>query len=272
MLPREKSNFKSIKEFCQIAAEKKMDGILCTAWDDCSPHLETVWRGFHHFASMSWNHENMEAAEANTIFRHRFYAPSLSEPSYEFQDLLEQALVFWETALIDKGHRNNYPSTIDLIELPDSKNPNSWSATYKAKIAGAREEVSRYTIIRQRIEHAKQQAQRNKYSLDLMQQMNELQIYPANLLLLLAAYDEETSSEAKQAAMQKIQSYVNTFRQLRKNFETVFSKTRILENPKEYVLDQNGHHHLANGTINSNWMYVYELAMNNKITSWSFIK
>jgi hypothetical protein len=31
------------------------------------------------------------------------------------------------------------------------------------------------------------------------------------------------------------------------------------------VLDQNHHHHLANGTLNNDWMYVYELALNEKI-------
>ncbi len=41
--------------------------------------------------------------------------------------------------------------------------------------------------------------------------------------------------------------------------------TRILNNPADYIPDQNHHAHLANGTINNDWMYVYELAMNQKI-------
>ena len=119
MLPREKSNFQPIKDFCKITSEKKLSGILCTAWDDCSPHFETYWRGFHDFAFFSWNYKDTKVEDVHAIFRHRFYAPALSDTSFEFQDLLEQALVFWETALIEKGHRNNYPEKIDLIELPD---------------------------------------------------------------------------------------------------------------------------------------------------------
>ena len=42
----------------------------------------------------------------------------------------------------------------------------------------------------------------------------------------------------------------------------------LLINPPDYVTDQNQHHHLANGTNNSDWMFVYELAMNKKITGW----
>jgi len=55
---------------------------------------------------------------------------------------------------------------------------------------------------------------------------------------------------------------------VRKNFENVYSMTRILNNPDDYVLDQNHHEHLANGTKNDDWMFVYELAMNKKIGEW----
>jgi hypothetical protein len=62
---------------------------------------------------------------------------------------------------------------------------------------------------------------------------------------------------------------VDQFPERRKHFENVFSQTRFLSNPAGYMLDQNGHHHLANGTVNSDWMYVYELAMNKKIKGWT---
>ena len=52
------------------------------------------------------------------------------------------------------------------------------------------------------------------------------------------------------------------------HFENVFSMTRILNNPADYILDQNVHEHLANGSNRSDWMYVYELAMNSKINNW----
>ncbi|QMU31058.1 beta-N-acetylhexosaminidase [Adhaeribacter radiodurans] len=269
LLPRENSNFKSIKDFNRIAADKKMDGILCTVWDDCSPHHETVWRGLYNFALFSWNKADLPVGEVNALYRQRFYAPALRPANFEFQNSLEQALTFWETALLDKGHRNNYPTNIDLIELPNSKKPGAWSKQYQNKISRAQAEVNRYDQIKTTLTKAEQAAIRNQYNLAVMQQINELQIYPAKLLLLLAQYDKVKPGKQKQAAGQQIREYVATFPEVRKHFEEVFSKTRFLENPDDYQLDENHHHHLANGTNNSDWMYVYELEINKTINDWS---
>jgi len=268
IMPREKSNFQPIKDFCKITSEKKMSGILCTAWDDCSPHFETYWRGFYDFAFFSWNYADVKAEEIHAIFRHRFYAPALSDSSFEFQDLLEKALLFWETALIEKGDRNNYPKDIDLIQLPGEQSSGSWSEKYKDKIEQAKKEIARYEVIKNRIEKSMQLTRRNEYSLTLMDQINELQIYPAKLLLSIEKYDKATSASDKQTQKQEIKNYVNSFNEIRKEYEKVFSMTRILNEPDDYTLDQNHHAHLANGTINSDWMYVYELAMNKKLNSW----
>jgi hypothetical protein len=268
IMPHEKSNFQPIKDFCKITSEKKLNGILCTAWDDCSPHFETYWRGIYDFAFLSWNYTDAKAEEVHSTFRHRFYAPALSDSSFEFQDKLEKALVFWETALIEKGDRNNYPKDIDLIQLPDEQGSGSWSEKYKDRIEQAKEEIARYQIIKDRIEKSVQLTRRNEYSLALMNQINELQIYPAKLLLLIEKYDKATSASDKQIEKQEIKKYIDSFNEMRKKYEEVFSMTRILDKPADYILDQNHHDHLANGTINSDWMYVYELAMNKKINNW----
>ena len=266
MLPRKQSNHQAIKDFCKIAAEQKLDGILCTAWDDCSPHFETLWRGFYDFAFYSWNYQ--EQKDLHSIFRHRFYAPQLSASSYEFQDLLEQGLDFWETALIEKGHRNNYPEHIYLIELPDHNKNGDWSRKYKAKLDAASGAVKRYRIIKERIEKSMQLSRRNQYALSIMSSINELQIYPSNLLLLLHKYDIATPIPARESALTDIKKHVTDFIELRKKIEDVYSTTRIINNPPDYLLDQNVHHHLANGTVNNDWMFVYELAMNEKLKKW----
>ncbi len=268
MLPREKSNFQPIKDFCKITSEKKLSGILCTAWDDCSPHFETYWRGFHDFAFFSWNYNDIKAGDVHSIFRDRFYGAALKDSSSEFQDLMEQSLLFWETALIEKGHRNNYPEKIELIDLPDPANAGKWSQVYGKRINRAKEETSRYELIKNRIQHAMKVARRNEYSLALMNQINELQVYPSRLLLLLEKYDRASPGTAKQGLKEQIKNYVNNFDELKKNFEDTFSKTRILNNPDDYLLDQNVHEHLANGSNKSDWMHIYELAMNKKLNNW----
>ncbi len=45
----------SIRSFIQLAAEKQISGMLCTAWDDKSPHMENYWRGFIAAAEYSWS-------------------------------------------------------------------------------------------------------------------------------------------------------------------------------------------------------------------------
>ncbi len=230
--------------------------------------FETYWRGFYDFAFFSWNYTDAKVADVHAMFRHRFYAPELKDKSFDFQDQLEQALSFWQTALLDKGYRENYPSTIDLAELPDPQKSNAWSINYKSKIDQANAELSRYTQVKERVNKSLQLARRNEYSLEIMNQINELQIYPSRLILLLDKYDKAISATAKQAAKEEIKNLVTSFGDLRKNYEAIFSKTRLLNNPADYILDQNQHHHLANGTINSDWMYVYELAMNKKIADW----
>lgn len=267
MLPREKSNFQSIKDFSRITAEKKMDGILCTAWDDCSPHFETYWRGFYDFGFFSWNPADANAADVHATFRQRFYGPEVADQSFEFEDSLEKALVFWETALINKGDRSNYPRKIDLIELPGEVKNMDWRKKYQLKTTQAKDAVIRYTGIKDQIAKARQVARQNVYALEVMDQINELQVYPAQLLLLLQKYASATTS-GKATAKNEIKKYVTGFNTIRKNFEDVYSKTRIMSNPPDYVLDQNHHDHLANGTNNSDWMFVYELAMNSKITDW----
>jgi hypothetical protein len=265
MLPRANSNFQPIKDFSRITAKEKLDGILLTLWDDTSPHFETYWRGIYNFALFSWNYKDVNKDDAYTIFRHRFYGPKLDAPSYAFQDLLEQSMTFWETALINKGSRENYPQAIDELDLPDAKDAGTWSQKNVKKLAEARKEITRYNEVKQKIAASIKAASRNKYSLEIFNALNELQIYPSKLLLKLEQYDKAKSPSAKKQAAQDVKDFAESFGDIRKSYEDVATRTRVLQNPPDYLADQNHHHHLANGTNNSDWMYVYELALNKTI-------
>jgi len=100
-----------------------------------------------------------------------------------------------------------------------------------------------------------------------MDQINELQVYPARLLQLLEAYDK-TSSAGRPAAAKDLEACVKSFTGIRARLEKVYAETRIMGNPDGYQLDANFHEHLANGTNNTDWMYMYELPMNKKIRDW----
>ncbi len=265
MLPRDNSIFQPIKDFCQVAAEIKLNGMLCTLWDDSSPHFETFWRGLYYYGSLSWNYEDIPAAGAQKEFRHRFYAPELSDPSFEFQDMLEQALNFWDVALLNKGGRSHYLMNAEFIALPDKAKAGEWSQKYKAKLERAKTEVARHEAIAGRIKRAQQLSRRNFYSLALMNGINDLQVYSSRLLLLLEKYDQARSQEETKAAKSQLLDYIKSFEQVRKAYEDVFSETRFLSNPEGYKLDQNLDFMLANGTNNSDWMFVHELKLNGMI-------
>jgi hypothetical protein len=127
--------------------------------------------------------------------------------------------------------------------------------------------VSQYSVINTRLTKALELSRRNHYALEVFNQINELQVYPSNLILLLAKYDKASLQDKREVGL-LLKKFVNDFAELRMRLENVYSETRILRNPEGYQLDLNFHKHLANGTNNTDWMFVYELAMNTKIMTW----
>lgn len=265
MMPRANSNFQPVKDFSRITAKEKLDGILLTLWDDASPHFETYWRGIYNYALFSWNYKDIGMDEAYAMFRHRFYGPELARSAYAFQDSLEQSMNFWETALINKGSRENYPVEIDVLDLPDANEPGKWSKKNEKKLSDARRELARYHTVKKMIASSMRAAKRNKYSLEIFNALNELQIYPSKLLLKIERYDNAKSPSEKKQASIEVKAFAKSFAAVRNSYENISTRTRVLHNPADYLADQNHHRHLANGTNNSDWMYVYELALNRSI-------
>jgi len=267
MFPRTKHQFQPIKDFCQLTAEKKMNGILCTVWDDASPHLETIWRGLYNFALFSWNYEDISMDLAHATFRQRFYSTALAPASFNFQDLLEEATPFWETALLQQGDRENYPKNFTLIDLPHAEMSGTWSKNYHEKLSRASTGIFQHTTIDRQIKMAQKLTRRNQYALSLFDVINELQMYSCQLLLLLKQYDQAAKAAKHEKAV-LIKKQVEKFAVIRTRLEATYSKTRIMGNPEGYQLDSNFHKHLANGTNNTDWMFVYEIAMNQQINEW----
>jgi hypothetical protein len=265
MMPRANSNFQPVKDFSRITADNKLNGILLTLWDDTSPHFETYWRGIYDFALFNWNYKDITKEEAHSMFRHRFFGPQLSDPYFEFEDTLEQAITFWDTALINNGSRENYPEKINMLDLPNPNTLGNWTKMNRERLLSAHKEIDRYNSTREKIAKALKVATRNKYALEVFKQINELQIYPAKLLVSLEKYDEAKSPADKSQAAKNVRNYADSFSDIRRKYETVMTRSRVLHNPADYLPDQNHHRHLANGTLNSDWMYVYELAFNEKI-------
>lgn len=268
LVQRNASNINAIQGFCRITAERKIDKILCTVWDDSAPNIETVWRGLYDFAWFSWNAKPCTEPEAHAAFRQRYFGPALSAPAFEFQNALEKEVVFWETALLSSGDRENYNHDFVLIDLPDLQKHSAWSEKYREKIAAAENAVSMYGKIKEQIQKSRLLALRNRHALDVFEQINDLQVYPAQLLVLLYVADTTVSPQQKKQAIAKVKQWVNDFPALRARFEKVYTLEHTLKNPDSFQYDANPRAHWANVANNTDWLFFYELEMNKKLAPW----
>lgn len=268
-LPRENSKAGYIKGFSQLVAQNQLEGILATAWDDGSPHPETVWRGYIAQGEFGWNPTARSVEAFKQAHAQREYGFVPKDNRMQFLDELEKAVYFFDDALVSSGRRNPAWGTTNftLISLPDRNAPGQWSQTYKEKIEKAQKENKRYEFIRQGIHTALQCALRNRYTLRIYEQTNELQHYPTRLLLALHNYDT-APNEMRNETLKQIIIVCDSFSVMRKNLEDVYSQTRFMHNPDGYIADQNHHNHLAAKTDSSDWLYYYEIPMIRKIRKW----
>lgn len=267
VLPRNNSMANYIQGFSKLIAKNNLEGILATSWDDGSPHLETVWRGYIAQGEYGWNPTKRTVDEYKKVHALREFGFHPSQNLTSFIDDLEEAVLFYDGALVTSGRRNPAWQTRDftLIELPSADNSREWSEKYKDKISKAKQAIKEYDSIQSKINRAKSEALRNRYTIAIYEQINELIVYPSLLINSLAIYDSSTD---KESALQELYVVCNQFNSMKMNLEKVYSKTRLLEQPVGYISDLNHHNHLAAKTNNTDWMYLYELPMVNKVLRW----
>ena len=269
-LPRQNTRSAYVKGFSQLVAENQLEGILATAWDDGSPHLETVWRGFIAQGEFGWNPTARDIDTFKKAHAQREYGFSPEENRMQFLDELEKAIFFFDGALVTSGRRNPAwgVTTFTLLDLPDKQNPGVWSQTYKEKIAQAKVEAARYEQIKKGIREAKENALRNRYALQVYEVTNDLQNYPVRLILALNTYDTAKDEAGRSKALEEITHVCDELDTVRSGLEKVYSETRFMEQPEGYIADLNHHNHLASKTNNSDWWFLYEIPMVEKVRKW----
>ncbi|OFY63189.1 MAG: hypothetical protein A2Y71_03495, partial [Bacteroidetes bacterium RBG_13_42_15] len=162
------SGISPIKSFIQLAAEKNISGMLCTAWDDKSPHMENYWRGFIASAEYSWSPNGRTLEEYDNAWLQREFG--ISMPDYlSFNNQLRKGSVLWYEAFFRNGdllsdenalqsltqlehwlkpfegrEKTEFDYTSKLIELPDLKSPGLWSQKYKDRLDRAIVEMNNY--------------------------------------------------------------------------------------------------------------------------------
>lgn len=269
-MPREQTKSGYIRSFCQLTSENQLKGVLATAWDDGSPHLETVWRGFIALGEFSWNPNGRTVPDFIEAHGQREFGFEAGNGKMDFLQELEKAFFFFDGALVKSGRRNPAwgVTSFTLIDLPDKNHRGLWSEKYKDKIKQAQEEEIRYEKIKKELTGAKAEALRNRYTLEIYEQNNNLQHFPVRLLLALYRYDQAKNEQQLNQATIQIKKVCASFSDLQRNLEDVYSRTRFMEQPEDYVEDMNHHNHLSIKSLNSDWIFLYERPMVTRTLNW----
>jgi hexosaminidase len=264
LMPQDESNTKNIKDFALISIRNKADGLLLTLWDDDSPHFELYQRGISIFAEYTWAGEKRTAEELHAAYRHRAYGPGLDSSAYEFINLLEGPVAEWKGMLLQpKKDRNRLrklanPMEEAVLSLPNSDSVGTWTQTNLERIEQAKINLARVDSVLQRIGETKKLALRNTHQLEVYEQVAQVVQFSNRAILTLAELDEP-SGEKRSQAQAKLAGLEAEWKAIQGNLEEVYAKTRQLNKPSDYLLDQDHHVHLANQALNfSDWQFYVE--------------
>ena len=272
LMPQNQSNIPQIRSFAISSIEKNLEGLLLTLWDDDSPHFELYKRGIAAFAQYTWSGNKKSIDEFKGIYRHRIYGSKFSNNEYAFIDKLEKPVGLWLNMLLeDKVRRaaiskQENPLETFIIDLPDLENKGMWSKKYFNKIENAKSSLLLSKEIEETIDKIMENEPKNKFTLEVYKQVNELVKFSSNIIIALEKLDlsKEIDYPIK-TELNEIRNLEDKFNSLRKNIEEVYSKTRILEKPNSYILDQDHHNHPANQSKNFDWQFFSEIFLLEKI-------
>ena len=73
------------------------------------------------------------------------------------------------------------------------------------------------------------------------------------------------SLDKEEVSIKEVLKLNQKFFDVRAEFEDVYSKTRNINKHISYILDQDGHNHTANQSLNMDWQFIAELKLFEKI-------
>ncbi|RAI89338.1 beta-N-acetylhexosaminidase [Algoriphagus yeomjeoni] len=272
LMPLEESNTVNIRDFALISIDNKADGLLLTLWDDDSPHFELYQRGIAIFAEYTWSGQKRTSDELHAAYRQRTFGAELASEDFAFINDLEGPVAFWKNALLDDKDRNRLrkmenPMQDAVLALPEAGKPGAWAEANADKLAKATENQQVIESVLNTISASKEAALRNAYRLDVYEQVAKVTQFTNKSLLLLAEWDLAKTDEERDAAKKKLLNLENEWKEQLAELQAVYGKTRELNKPDDYILDQDHHVHLANQAIKfSDWQFYVEELFLQKIT------
>jgi hexosaminidase len=265
----------NIRSFIQLASENNIDGMLCTAWDDKSPHMENYWRGFIASAEFSWFPNGRTLEEYDNAWLQREFG--IAMPDYlSFNNQLRSGSVLWYEAFFKNGNllsdenslqsltqlehwlkplegreKMQFDYTTKLIELPDLKSPGSWSQKYKDRIDRATLEINNYKILSVRLTDLCNTSKRNRYYWKLSKALYCFQITTPKILLALKECDSAVKVQ-QTAGLDNVKKALNDFQKAWAELQSVYGQTRFVSYPVNYLPDR--YFHLASQREDLTWM------------------
>ena len=272
LMPQREGNIDNIRSFALSSIETGLNGLLLTLWDDDSPHFELYQRGIIAFANYTWSGDQLSKSELKRAYRHREFSYLLSTDDFAFIDSLEQPVGQWKNILL-KGNKRNYQKKMDqaeedaLISLPKSDVSGQWSIDNRERLERAEKMIQSCKEIAEKIYQTQKLTQRNSFTLEVYQRVNEIVQLTPKILLALKRFDQASTEEERSKEKKSIDQLQKDFDELRSAVEKTYAKTRLINKPKDYILDQDHHHHLANQSLNFDWQFGAEICIFKKINS-----
>lgn len=283
------SGISPIKSFIQLASERNISGMLCTAWDDKSPHMENYWCGFIASAEYSWSPNGRSLEEYDNAWLQREFGISI--PDYlSFNEKLVKGSGLWYEAYYRNGGRLddesalqslqrlehwlpvlegqeklNFDYTSKLIELPYLSSPGTWSRKYKVKLEKALVEKNNHAALKGRMEELYKESKRNRYYWSLSKALYNLQYTAPEILLALKDCDSADKNQQK-AGIENVKKAVSDFSNAWRELESVYSQTRFISYPPNYIPDR--YFHMASQSEDLTWMIQPEKLYIGMIEKW----
>lgn len=281
----------AIRSFIGLAAEKQIDGMLCTAWDDQSLHFETYWRGFITSAEYSWTPGGRTLDAFDEAYLQREYG--LSEADYyPFYSKLTAAASFWGMAYHKNGLRNSPENALftlpglahwipeaekegqldktdftdQLIELPDIDAPGKWSESHQERLTEAVRIMEDYKTTSAKIDGFAQTSSRNQYHWEVFRALNEFQMTAPGLLLALDTYDTAPDDTSREEALSRVGYSLDQFDLAWESLKEVYSRTRYFAYPAGHVPDR--YYHFASQREDLSWMIQTEELFHKMVRNW----
>ena len=271
LMPQSESNTENIRDFALMSIDNNAEGLLLTLWDDDSPHFELYWRGIAIFAEYTWAGEKRTESEIHDAYRARTFGAAMADSTSAFVNELEDPVAFWKNALLDSKDRNRLrnlknPMQEAIIDLPVAGKPGEWTRQHEERLTKALANQRKVDSVLQIIQRAKGKAKRNVYTLEVYEQVAKAVQFSNTSLLLLSEWDLAKTEESREEIKNRLLQLDQKWRTQLAELESVYGKTRQLDKPADYILDQDHHVHLANQAIKfSDWQFYVEELFLQKI-------